>query len=185
MHILLFFVPRVVSANIDALPLLTLAHPCSHSSDSTPTPIPSRHQISRKLHQIFSDEEVRHVFLPIPGIVRTWVLGTGGPGGVVTDMCGFYHLHSSIMGHPQHKTLCAVYSYYNVAKTMSLQALYADLLVMAYNSGADVFNALDVMDNESVFEDLKFGQGDGFLHYYVYNWRCPQLEPGQVGMVLV
>ena len=100
-------------------------------------------------------------------------------------MCSFYHLHSSIIGHPQHKTLCAVYSFYNVANTVTTTALLGDLLTLAYAVGADVFNALDVMDNASAFDELKFGQGDGFLHYYVYNWRCPQIAPEQVGMVLV
>lgn len=47
-------------------------------------------------------------------------------------------------------------------------------------SGADVFNALDVMENASVFEELKFGRGDGNLHYYFYNWKCPELPPHMV-----
>ncbi len=51
--------------------------------------------------------------------------------------------------------------------------------------GFDVFNALDVMENLSVFSELKFGIGDGNLHYYVYNWRCPDMQPGQMGLVLL
>ena len=43
--------------------------------------------------------------------------------------------------------------------------------------GADVFNALDVMQNKSVLESLKFGIGDGNLHYYLYNYKCPEIEP--------
>ena len=29
-------------------------------------------------------------------------------------------------------------------------------------------------------EDLKFGIGDGNLHYYLYNFKCPELTPEQV-----
>lgn len=36
------------------------------------------------------------------------------------------------------------------------------------------------MENEPVFEDLKFGIGDGNLHYYLYNWKCPEIEPNKV-----
>lgn len=43
--------------------------------------------------------------------------------------------------------------------------------------GADVFNALDVMENKSFLEHLKFGIGDGNLHYYFYNWKCPEVPP--------
>ncbi|OON20912.1 Myristoyl-CoA:protein N-myristoyltransferase domain protein, partial [Opisthorchis viverrini] len=41
----------------------------------------------------------------------------------------------------------------------------------------DVFNALDLMENKKFLEELKFGIGDGNLHYYLYNWRCPVAEP--------
>ncbi|KAG0719453.1 Glycylpeptide N-tetradecanoyltransferase 2 [Chionoecetes opilio] len=41
----------------------------------------------------------------------------------------------------------------------------------------DVFNALDLMENSKFLEELKFGQGDGNLQYYLYNWRCPKMSP--------
>ena len=43
--------------------------------------------------------------------------------------------------------------------------------------GFDVFNALDLMDNKEFLEKLKFGIGDGNLQYYLYNWRCPAMQP--------
>lgn len=46
--------------------------------------------------------------------------------------------------------------------------------------GADVFNALDITENKTIFEDLKFGIGDGNLHYYFFNWRCPELPSEKV-----
>ena len=36
------------------------------------------------------------------------------------------------------------------------------------------------MDNEPIFEELKFGIGDGNLHYYLYNWKCPEIEAKKV-----
>ena len=51
--------------------------------------------------------------------------------------------------------------------------------------GADVFNALALNENASVFEGLQFGAGNGYLHYYVFNWKCPQIKPTEVGLVLV
>ncbi|XP_060551337.1 glycylpeptide N-tetradecanoyltransferase 2-like [Ruditapes philippinarum] len=48
-------------------------------------------------------------------------------------------------------------------------------------TGFDVFNALDLMQNKTFLEKLKFGIGDGNLQYYLYNWRCSQMEPNQVG----
>jgi glycylpeptide N-tetradecanoyltransferase len=44
----------------------------------------------------------------------------------------------------------------------------------------DVFNALDLMDNQEFLQELKFGIGDGNLQYYVYNWKCPMMPPNKV-----
>lgn len=49
----------------------------------------------------------------------------------------------------------------------------------------DAFHALDVMDNEKFLGDLKFGVGTGSLHYYVYNWCCPDMRAQDVGLVLL
>ena len=60
-----------------------------------------------------------------------------------------------------------------------------DLLVLAKQNNFDVFNALDVMENESFLKELKFGIGDGRLQYYFYNYRVKGINPSDVGMVLV
>jgi glycylpeptide N-tetradecanoyltransferase len=39
------------------------------------------------------------------------------------------------------------------------------------------------MDNKQFLEKLKFGVGDGNLQYYIYNWKCPQMNPEQVTSV--
>ena len=50
------------------------------------------------------------------------------------------------MKHPTETKLYAVYSFYNVANTMSMAELMGDALILAkYAQGADVFNCLDLM----------------------------------------
>ena len=50
--------------------------------------------------------------------------------------------------------------------------------------GFDVFNALDLMENKEFLEKLKFGIGDGNLQYYLYNWKCPFMEPEKVSYMI-
>ena len=38
------------------------------------------------------------------------------------------------------------------------------------------------MENKTVFEALKFGIGDGNLHYYLYNYKCPEIKPEMVSL---
>ena len=119
----------------------------------------------------------------------------------VTDLISYYNLPSTIVRHPVHKLLKAAYSFYNVPGKHKLADLMSDALVLAkevshsYYSqcdtapppqeGFDVFNALDLMENKSFLEELKFGMGDGHLHYYLYNFKCPELSPEKVGVALL
>ena len=55
--------------------------------------------------------------------------------------------------------------------------------VSGRQKGFDVFNALDLMDNKTFLEKLKFGIGDGNLQYYLYNWKCPPMDPEKVRLI--
>ncbi len=92
--------------------------------------------------------------------------------GKVTDLISYYNLPSQVLkGGERVETLNAVYGYYMIPGMNSLSTLFKVALLQARDAGADVFNALDVMENRKVFDELKFGPGDGALHYYLYNWN--------------
>lgn len=85
-----------------------------------------------------------------------------------------------------HKTLNAAYSFYNASTTGRIKEGLADMLVFAEKEGYDVFNCLDLMQNkEEILKELKFGVGDGRLHYYLYNWRVHSFDAKDIGVVLV
>jgi glycylpeptide N-tetradecanoyltransferase len=121
---------------------------------------------------LFTEEEVRHWLVPRPEVMYAYVAYNAK--GKLTDFCSFYNLPSTIIGHAVHHSLKAAYSFYNVATGHTTAELMADALTFAYKEGFDVFNALDVMENATFLEKLKFGPGDGQLQYYLYNWRSAQ-----------
>jgi len=136
-----------------------------------------------KYTPIWDDEEVLHWFLPRANVIQTYVKEVDGE---ITDMLSYYCLSSHVIGNPKHQFLNAVYSYYNVAKTVNWKDLMESALVIARKKdNKDVFNCLNVMDNQKFLTDLRFGPGDGYLHYYLYNWRCPNMEAADVGLVLM
>ncbi|GMT18138.1 hypothetical protein PFISCL1PPCAC_9435 [Pristionchus fissidentatus] len=134
-----------------------------------------------KLAPVFSKKEFEYIFLPREDVVYTFVVEKAGK---ITDMVSFYSLPSTVMQHPVHKTIRAAYGYYCVPGSVPLKQLVNDSLIIAHQIGFDVFNALDLMDNKDILEELKFGIGDGNLQYYLYNWRCPEMEPKDVGLIL-
>jgi glycylpeptide N-tetradecanoyltransferase len=142
----------------------------------------NKHLSQYALHIQFTKEEIAHFLLPREWVIESFVVETKGK---ITDFVSFYSLPSSILKHPEYSILNVAYSYYNVAGEHSLEDLMKDALIIAKQKGYDVFNALNVQENESFMDELKFGVGDGNLHYYLYNWRIHQLKPKDVGMVLV
>eukprot|EP00455_Lapot_gusevi_P032501 TRINITY_DN3544_c0_g1_i1.p1 TRINITY_DN3544_c0_g1~~TRINITY_DN3544_c0_g1_i1.p1 ORF type:complete len:467 (-),score=153.07 TRINITY_DN3544_c0_g1_i1:186-1526(-) len=133
---------------------------------------------------IFSEAEFKHWFTPRPGVISTYVV-EDPQTHEITDMCSFYALPSTVIGNKKYDHLKAAYSFYNVANRTPWKVLMNDALILAHNEQFDVFNALNVMENETFFKDLKFGIGDGNLQYYLYNWRCPEMQPSDVGLVLL
>ncbi|XP_062900200.1 glycylpeptide N-tetradecanoyltransferase 2 isoform X2 [Mobula hypostoma] len=135
-----------------------------------------------ELAPVMNEEEVTHWLMPRENIIDTYVVE--GSDGILTDFVSFYTLPSTVMHHPVHKNLKAAYSFYNVHTETPLSDLMNDALIIAKSKGFDVLNALDLMENKTFLEKLKFGIGDGNLQYYLYNWRCPDMEPEKVGLVL-
>eukprot|EP01027_Heterolobosea_sp_BB2_P024070 GEZU01036228.1.p1 GENE.GEZU01036228.1~~GEZU01036228.1.p1 ORF type:complete len:393 (-),score=137.37 GEZU01036228.1:440-1618(-) len=132
----------------------------------------------------FNEEEFAHWFLPRDGVINSFVV-ENPKTKKITDFLSFYTLPSTIIGNEKFKILKAAYSFYNVNTSVDFKTLMSDALVCANKLEFDVFNALNLMENEPVFQDLKFGQGDGFLHYYLYNWKCPDIPPNKVGLVML
>ncbi|KAG8891204.1 glycylpeptide N-tetradecanoyltransferase, partial [Tulasnella sp. 403] len=109
----------------------------------------------------------------------------------ITDFFSFYSLPSSVMKNPKHTLLEAAYMFYyatdvvlthpddNDALKKRLTVLIGDLLIVANQAKFDVVNAMTLMDNPLVLKELKFGPGDGFLNFYLYNWRTLPLEGNQ------
>lgn len=136
------------------------------------------------LTPIFTSADVLHWFIPQPNIIESFVVEDPETPGKLTDFVSFYTLPSTVMNHPTHNTIKAAYSFYNVSTVTSWPDLMGDALILAKKANFDVFNALDLMENSEFLEKLKFGIGDGNLQYYLYNWKCPKMDPKNIGLVL-
>jgi len=137
----------------------------------------------KKFHlaPIYSEEEFKHWFLPRDDVIYTYVVENAN--NEITDFASFYKLPSTVVNNKQYDKLNAAYSFYNVSPRLT--ALMQDMLTLARKNDFDVFNALDLMENDQFLKPLKFGEGDGNLNYYLYNWRCPTLTKEELGLVLL
>jgi len=139
-----------------------------------------------KLAPNFTEEDVRHWLVHQEGVVSSYVIEDAD--GTVTDFFSFYTLPSTVIGNAEYSELKAAYMFYMVPGKHGVEEIMRQVLILAKSSGHDVVNALDLMEMQErdLFERLKFGPGDGTLHFYLFNWRVQdKLEPGDIGLVML
>ncbi|XP_030255244.1 glycylpeptide N-tetradecanoyltransferase 1-like isoform X2 [Sparus aurata] len=129
------------------------------------------------LSPILSLQEVEHWLLPKENVIDTYVVQ--GDDGTLTDVVSFYSVSYKVLNHPVHTGLRAAHLLYIASAAADLMDLMEDTLVLV-KSGFDIISALDVMDNKSFLEKLKFSISNTNLHYYLYNWMCPNMSPDKV-----
>lgn len=132
----------------------------------------------------FTMEETKHLFLPREKVIYSYVMCDESDN--ISDFISFYCLPSSIMNCADQESLNVVYLYYyffsseeNFIKMMQFA------LIAAKEMGFDVFNCLNIMHNDVFLDELKFGEGDGELNYYLYNWKTGSLSPKEVAVAML
>lgn len=136
----------------------------------------------------FTEEEA----LKNKGVIHTYVVEDDT--GKITDFFSFYLLPFTVLDDSEYDQLEVAYLFYygssvGIGKSRSdpesqallkarLKELVSDAVILAKQLGVDVFNALTSQDNPLFLEDLKFGLGDGFLNYYLFNWRTIPVHGG-------
>jgi glycylpeptide N-tetradecanoyltransferase len=135
------------------------------------------------VYQVLSKEEAHHFLLPLDDVLYSYVVEDNGE---ITDFVSFYNLSNAVLSDFVHKDLRACYLWYYFPKDdSSLKSLIYDALILANSLKFDVFNCLEIMDNKDFLRDLKFGPGDGYLKYYLYNWRCPKVSPEKQAFLII
>jgi glycylpeptide N-tetradecanoyltransferase len=147
-------------------------------------PLLNQYLSKYKLAPEFTKNEFTHWFSRKDKVIYSYVV-EDPQTKAITDFGSFYLLPSTIINHPEHKLLNAAYLYFYVVTKTPLQSLIQDLLICAKQNNFDVFNCLDIMENLTFIEHLKFGQGDGNLYYYLYNFKMPDLQPKHIGLTML
>jgi glycylpeptide N-tetradecanoyltransferase len=132
------------------------------------------HLAKFKVHPEFTKEEIEHFFLPRDNVIESWVIPASADekdSDEITDFISFYSLPSTVLKNPNYSDVRVAYAYYVVSDKFTMDQVFEDALIIARDKGYDVFNSLNIMGYGQQFEANKFSQGDGFLHYYFYNWR--------------
>lgn len=94
---------------------------------------------------------MRHFFTPRENVIYAYVVESSVTK-TITDFFSFYCLPSSVLNNPKYNELKVAYSYYHVATVTPLKTLMQNALILAAKNGFDVFNALNLLDNQTFLE---------------------------------
>lgn len=138
-----------------------------------------------RISAFLSEDEFKHWLLPRKGVVYSYVV-EDPETNAITDFASCYSIPSTVMRNTKYKKINACYGFYNVASEKTgLKNLMHNMLVQAKINNFDVYNMLDCMDNKDFLDDLKFGGGDGELHYYLYNWKIQDIPKEKLGLIML
>ncbi|AMD19594.1 HCL557Wp [Eremothecium sinecaudum] len=156
----------------------------------------NKYQARFDLVQSFDKEEFKHWFLgnaDTPNVIYSYVVEK--EDGSISDFMSFYSLPFTILNSKLHKELGIGYLFYYASDAdfayddrfdpagtellrNRLKQLVNDICIIARDQKMDVLNALSSQDNNLFLQDLKFGLGDGFLNFYLFNYKAKPISGG-------
>ncbi|CAK9441028.1 uncharacterized protein LODBEIA_P48970 [Lodderomyces beijingensis] len=146
----------------------------------------NKYQQKFDIVQIFTEEEFKHWMLGKDGsaseVIKSYVVENSE--GKITDYFSYYLLPFTVLDNTHHDELGIAYLYYYASDTegdnykQRLNDLMTDALITSKQFDVDVFNCLTCQDNTFFLKDCKFGSGDGFLNYYLFNYKTFPMNGG-------
>ena len=139
--------------------------------------------IKYKINRCFSYAQFKHHFIcNNKNIIESYIIKKDGK---ITDFISFYYLPSLILNNKKHKVLNKGYLYYYFNNDIKLVDLVIELIKIMKKKKIDVIDCINIMDYNTVINELNFIQGTGTMDYYLYNWECEPIKSYELGVFMV
>lgn len=122
------------------------------------------------MHSIFTWEEFYKHFIAEGSMLRSYV-GVNYDG-YIESMISYYEIGSNVLDNNLVPHIACAYLYHHFSENeMALSSLFINLVDIMKIAGVDVFNCLNIMNNSIIINSFGLKPGDGYLNYYLYNWK--------------
>ena len=128
-------------------------------------------------HPIFNQAEFNYMFYN-NDIISSYVLCDNDNN--VVDFISFYKQKSRMISNNNY--INAAYIYYYTSNEETIYQLVKNILIIAKKCNFDIIGMFDVMENESITNELLFTKATN-INYYLWNWKCKDLVASQIGSV--
>jgi len=137
-----------------------------------------------KVYEIFTKEQISHLFLPRNNIIYTYVLED--ENNKITDFCSFYCMNRTVLkNNSKHKKIKLAYSIMNYNSSISMKDLLKSAIILAKQNNFDAYNCIDYKENSDNFKELSFMEKIGKIKYYFYNFVCPDTPIDDVSLIFI
>ena len=124
----------------------------------------------------FTLEEFTEHILPKKNIIYSYVTEDD------TVFFSFFCVSSTVLTpNCKHTEMRNAHLYYH---SDGIGPIMNTVLLVAKQEGFDVLTTLDIMDNSAFLKDNKFASSNVELKYYLYNWRCREVQKERLGVIL-
>jgi glycylpeptide N-tetradecanoyltransferase len=137
----------------------------------------NKYLMQYKLTHVFDKDGFIHYFMPKNNVVYTYVVEKDN---IVTDMISFFIIDNTISNNAKYNEYKAGYLYYYFNESLKLEDLLDIGFYYAKTKNIDVFNILNMFDLNNAVEKCKFLPGNGYLNYYLYNYKCNPMNTNEV-----
>ena len=137
-------------------------------------------------HPIYSLDEFKHIFMDNE-FVSSYVLED--ENGNVIDFISYYTSKTRVVKNTsendENEFLNIAYLFYYTCVNTTSYKLLNELIYVVRDNNIDIFTAFDIMENETILNELGFEEGSGILHYYLYNWKTKPVKNNQLAIILI
>jgi glycylpeptide N-tetradecanoyltransferase len=132
-------------------------------------------------HPLYSKDEFTYIFLN-NNFVFSYVFED--ENGNIIDFASYYTIQVKVLkNNEKHQFINKAHLFYYTCNEVTPYKVINELLIAAKLNNIDVMDALDIMENEAIIKELKFEEGTGLLHYYLYNWKTKPLKNLQISSI--
>lgn len=108
------------------------------------------------------------------------------PDGPILDIISYYLLPLTKLSDNAPKAINTAYLFYYSNNNGYLTDMVRNLMIKLRNEQYHLFNALNIMENGTFLDELKFEDGTGEPYYFIYNYDTSKtkLLPNQIGKII-
>lgn len=126
----------------------------------------------------FSLDEFMHWMLPKENVLYSFCSRD------CKDFGAFYSISTSIKDSEEE--IKTAYIFYHFASTEEKSTrLMKALINKAAELNFDIVNCLNIMKAKTALSECDMLEGDGVLHYYLFNWKRAKVDPSEIGIPML